>query len=157
MVNGNCVGYPCQIENCAYCYRSSVCIVCEQGFTLNPESSLCEAYTMPVNCANSAHCVECTDGACTTCVNGYVIFEGTCVCDFQNCLECMGGAFCTNCTWPSIPAYENGGGCIPMYSVNLCNVENCAECFAVNQCSLCAVGYYLDESGVCMLNSCSDP
>ena len=108
---------PCNLPNCAYCFRSTTCLACKEGYTYDASADACLAYTIPTGC-NGFNCIECeSDGTCLSCVNGYVINEGVCVCDFQNCLDCIGDAFCSGCVYPSIPVL--GGGCIPPYSMDL--------------------------------------
>lgn len=73
LVQGLCVRYPCEIENCNYCFRSSFCIVCAEGFTLNPSTNVCEVYTVQGNnCPDN--CIACNENGCQTCLNGYQIY-----------------------------------------------------------------------------------
>ena len=80
-----CLSIPCTINNCAYCFHSTVCLVCKQGYNL--VNNVCTSYVAPSNC-NVPNCVACSNNVCTSCLNGYLLYNGTCVCNFQNCLAC---------------------------------------------------------------------
>lgn len=94
-----CSNLPCNITNCAYCFQSTVCVVCSAGYNL--QNNTCTQYTAPT--CNLANCITCnSNNQCTQCLNGYLLYNGACVCNFQNCLTCQGSAFCTQCAWPTI-------------------------------------------------------
>ena len=98
-LSGQCITLPCKIANCAYCFGSQSCLLCEEGYTLS--NNACTQYTVPATCTKP-YCTACnSSGACTTCISGYTLYEGYCVCSFQNCLACMGDGFCNVCAYPT--------------------------------------------------------
>ena len=154
-----CLGFPCPIANCAYCYNSNTCLVCSVGYTL--QNGACTSYTLAAACSSIPYCASCnttaTTPTCSSCVNGYLLYNNTCVCNFQNCLQCQGSAFCTECAFPTIAPIIGGGGCIPeVNSFVLCAVANCQQCGSVNMCSLCDAGYSLNSTGCCVQNVCDN-
>ena len=152
-----CIRYPCNIDNCNLCFRSNVCQVCAPGYTLNNQTNQCQAYTVQgSNCPTN--CISCGSNGCQQCLNGYRLYQGLCVCNFQNCLECLGGEFCTKCADSLMPTFvANDGGCVPNVKVDMqCNVDNCLQCYGQNQCGLCYPGFNLNSAGMCVQNDCPE-
>ena len=97
-VGKQCVQLPCEIADCAYCFRSNNCSLCDEGFTLT--DNRCIRYSVEATCKVDS-CLQCdSNGQCLQCLYGYTLFNGYCVCGFQNCLDCVGLAFCTLCAYP---------------------------------------------------------
>ena len=153
MLGTQCFTLPCTIEHCVYCFRSDVCIVCKEGFTL--QDGVCTEYTIEASCPDN--CVSCDGNSiCTECVNGYNNYEGKCVCNFQNCLSCQSDAFCSLCAFPTIGTIIPAPGCTPeVVAFTLCEVNNCQQCSALNKCAECDPGFTLQKNGTCTQNSCS--
>ena len=129
---------------------SDTCLVCNEGYTL--QNSKCTQYTA----CDIPNCVTCnSNGTCATCLNGYVPYQGDCVCNFQNCLSCQGSKFCTKCAFPTTSTIMTSSGCIgEIIPDTLCNVNNCQNCHAVNKCSECFPGFTLNSTGSCIQNVC---
>ena len=146
-----CLGFPCQLSNCAYCYNSNVCLVCSEGFNLI--NGTCQQYSNTCNVKNCGNCSS--SGTCQSCINGYTLYNGVCVCNIQNCLECQGAEFCTSCAFPTIATIVNSAGCVPeIVPFSLCNVPNCQQCNRPNLCAACDPGFYLQPNGTCTQISC---
>lgn len=106
-----CTQLPCSIQNCAYCFQSQICVVCNTGYNL--VNNVCTQYTVPTTCT-TPYCVACnSNNVCTQCLYGYTLFNGSCVCSFQNCLQCQGNSFCTQCAFPTIATITSQAGCVP--------------------------------------------
>lgn len=149
-----CVQFPCSIANCAYCYQTGICVVCNQGYTYTNGS--CTAYTVPTTCT-VPYCTSCSQSnVCTSCLNGYILYNGQCVCQFQNCLACQSNAFCTQCAYPTVATVTTSAGCIPPISLNtICTVPNCINCLTTNVCAQCDNGFTLQSNNTCTQNTCN--
>ena len=79
------------------------------------------------------------------------------MCNFQNCLSCMGGAFCQVCAFPTTSTLINSPGCLPsVVAATKCSVNNCQNCITPNVCGECDAGFTLQADKTCKQNSCSD-
>lgn len=146
-----CLGFPCQLSNCAYCYNSDVCLVCSEGYNLI--NGNCTQYN---NTCNVNNCANCSSGTCQSCINGYTLYNGVCVCNIQNCLECQGAEFCVSCAFPTIATIVNSAGCVPeIIPYSLCNVPNCQQCNRPNLCAACDPGFALQSNGTCSQITCN--
>lgn len=129
-------------------------MLCKEGYTLS--NNVCTAYTVPSTCTKP-YCTACnSSGACTTCISGYTLYEGYCVCSFQNCLACMGDGFCNVCAFPTQATYLASKACLPqILPFTLCNVQFCTSCSVKNVCTECDLGYTLQKNGTCLKNTCN--
>lgn len=96
LINGICITIPCSsIPNCQYCFRSTNCLVCKQGYILNSNGQ-CINNTQNINCSINFNpfCTGCSSTACTACAVGYTLMNGQCLCSITNCNLCIGNAFC---------------------------------------------------------------
>ena len=149
-----CASLPCNITNCAYCFRSNVCIVCSPGYNLT-NNSICVAYNVNTSCP--ANCAQCSSSTqCTSCLGGYILYNGNCVCNFQNCLACQGASYCTLCAFPTFATITSSGGCLPLINLGTyCNIQNCLYCSSSGVCGQCSDGFSLQPNGACVQNICN--
>ena len=129
---------------------------------VNSTTNQCVAESTVTNCGVD-NCLSCSSTKgnmwCQTCAAPYVVnsADGSCVCKWQNCLECSFSSLaCSTCP-PNLLATLKEPNCIPQPSLKLtCSVANCEYCLTSSQCSVCALGYALVANNLtCTLNDCS--
>ena len=146
------------------------CQSCNAGFTLNPDSKLCEKFEIPDCETLSSTNVECstcnngflkgTDGrcyaanmlgcdnfnaagVCISCISDFSLKQGKCeLLDYAHCDEINPGDT-TKCKTCEDGYFENNGSCREQ------NLDNCVEYDSnLNTCKVCENLYY-DMNGTC--------
>ncbi len=104
-----------------------------------------------ISCANKfgSNCTDCSDTACTTCNDGYVLKDGQC----KTCSDDFGTG-CTSCSSSACTACSNG------YALKNGQCKSCPDAFGSNctscsssACTACSNGYAL-KNGQC--KTCPD-
>lgn len=130
LINNVCVDQSsCTVANCRTCSSSTVCALCQNGYSLN--GGACA----PIVCTGGQF-VDPDTNTCT-CGSKSVFVNGACVtCTDNNCLVCSNSA-CTSCVRGF---YPSGTGCVRCGS-------NCEVCDSTG-CTQCRDGFIL-SSGQC--------
>lgn len=148
-----CSNITCSVPNCYKCINST-CDVCNIGFILASNQSLCLKNT----CASP--CTLCdSSGNCLSCSDPYSYFNKTsskCVsgCLLPNCQKCrFGSSTCESCS-PGFALYLWRDTCLKT------PINNCIKIYDwKNQefrCRECAVGYRPSADQIlCIASSCS--
>lgn len=94
--DGKCLALPCSIENCLYCFGSSTCIVCAEGYSLDPDRDLCINNAVFLSCRTpqNPYCTSCTNSTCLSCDYYTTLIGNQCYCNIPGCLRCMGNSLC---------------------------------------------------------------
>ncbi|CAD8173047.1 unnamed protein product [Paramecium pentaurelia] len=127
---------------CTQCTDYQVCTSCQSPYYFLVQN-LCQRCASP--------CETCDDqGACLTCISGYMVVGNDCQRCQSPCSQCSGELYkCTSCKQsPPQHYYLSGQSCI------LCEFP-CVSCISKNICTSCNQGYYLNQSQYCI--KCTEP
>ncbi|KAL7717554.1 TNFR-Cys domain-containing protein [Entamoeba marina] len=122
-------------ESCAHCVGNGTCLMCNEGYFLDPEFGKCVEHYEVENCAQKnalGVCVNCTDGY------GFDKYKKCVKCD-ASCKDCHFADKCKHC---KDGFFNDHGHCIP------CSRRNCDLCNA-NECFSCQPNSFL-HNGVCV-------
>ncbi|CAD8179254.1 unnamed protein product [Paramecium octaurelia] len=131
----------CKI-GCSTCTDYQVCTSCESLYYFLVQNT-CQKCTFP--------CVKCDpQGACLSCVPGYMVVGNNCLQCQSPCMQCSGELYkCTSCQ-QSPPQYYY----LSAQSCLLCEFP-CVSCISKNKCTSCNQGYYLNYDQYC--TKCIEP
>ena len=125
----NCTSCP---NECKTCFNDSVCLTCNEGFYIIPDSSdhRCKPYNEFLNCE-----IVTTKG-CDKCNENYYLSNHNCFKCPTECIQCNSTSQCLKCSDHYV-LYDNK--CIHFNDINGCKEASNSQCIS------CKEGYYLDD------------
>ena len=161
----------CKATNCESCPQNDTCLKCVAGFSLIDGECLAECQI--------DNCEKCVEGKCLKCKSSFSLEEGKCAegkCSLSNCKTCSDSKTCssceekfslfedacyvTQCVYPCLLC-DTSSSCFiyeswyyeEKSSDNNCNISNCLKCGSESKCSLCDIGFYIDQEGLCVAST----
>lgn len=135
LMDDQCIACP---EHCQFCMEGSrECILCKQGFWIDPKVNQCQVMDVP-NCNSFSPELKCMN-----CENRFYLSVGQC----YPCQKSL-----PNCSYCRIDPASNVLGCLNcesgyFFKDTMCQKcsENCNHCSA-DKCLVCMKGHFFNES-----------
>lgn len=153
--NNNTCTPTCNITNCYQCNTNNnstmQCSICASGYMLSSNGSSCTL--MNYTCVSSCNINSCVynlntqSAQCISCMDGYLLYNGTCynkTCNIYGCDICAPWTTYLMCLKCSQGLVLSDGYCIVPNCDN--NVTNCINCVQGGLCVACKVGYYIQNN-----------